>query len=57
MLALINQYFDSCILEIEITYITDWLFKIWMEINFLYKLLIIEQQICLETVNINIVNI
>ena len=57
MLALFNQYFDSYILEIEISYITNCLFKIWMEIKFLYTLLIIEQQIRLEIVNINIVNI
>ena len=31
MFALINQYFDLYFLEIEISYITDWLFKNWME--------------------------
>ena len=44
VLALINQYFDSYILEIEISYITDWLFKNLMENKILWKLLIIEQQ-------------
>ena len=42
VLALINQYFDLYILEIEISYITGWLFKNWMESKILCRLLIIE---------------